>query len=481
MSNEKTKKAGSATPILVSFYGDDFTGTAATAEALTQSGLPTIIFTDPPSPSYLAKHFPRAKAVGISGATRTLPAQAITRVLTPIFLTLKAYQSPIYVYKVCSTFDSSENIGNIGRAIELGKDTFSSDFIPILPAALKIGRYTVFGIHFAAVGDGEVFRLDRHPSMANHPVTPMGEADLRKHLANQTELRSGLINILEVREGPERIKTRIDELIAAGVPIIFFDCLSDRDLNTICETVFKKTYGDKPLFFVGSQELGYGLTEALKKTDVLSTQATVKTSENMVSDRGPILVISGSCATITGEQIFWSKDNGFYDIPINPPNLLDPTSRDQDKEQIVTSAINAVAKGKSVILHTAIGPDDERIATMNRTIEKLSLAKSEANEILGTELGGIAHEIISGSFLKRIVICGGDTAGRIQKMLQVEALQISKSIGIAAPLCYVYSKLPQINGLEIAFKGGQIGRTDYFSQARCQPTLNFKAAALGYI
>ncbi len=90
--------------------------------------------------------------------------------------------------------------------------------------------------------------MDRHPSMANHPVTPMGEADLRKHLANQTELRSGLVNILEVREGPQRMNSRIDELVAAGVPIIVFDCLSDEDLNIICETVFKRTHEDKPLF-----------------------------------------------------------------------------------------------------------------------------------------------------------------------------------------------------------------------------------------
>jgi uncharacterized protein YgbK (DUF1537 family) len=481
MGEKKIKKTDSEAPILISFYGDDFTGTAATAEALTQSGLPTVIFTAPPSPSYLDKHFPRARAVGISGATRTLSAQAITQVLSPIFLSLKAYQSPVYVYKVCSTFDSSENIGNIGRAVELGKDTFSLDFIPILPAAIKIGRYTVFGNHFAAVGDGEVFRLDRHPSMANHPVTPMVEADLRKHLATQTDLRSGLINILEIRKGPQQIHSRIDELIAAEVPIIFFDCLSDGDLNTICETVFKRAYGDKPLFFVGSQELGYGLTEALKKNDVLSAQETVKTSEDMVSDRGPILVVSGSCATISGEQILWSKDNGFYDIQINPPNLLDPTSRYQYREQIVRSAINAVAARKSVILHTAIGPDDKRIAAMNRAVEKLSLAKSEANEILGSELGRIVREIISKSSLKRIVISGGDTAGRIQKVLQVEALQISASIGIAAPLCYVYSKLPQINGLEIAFKGGQIGKTDYFKQAECERTEDFKSAALGRI
>ncbi len=118
---------------------------------------------------------------------------------------------------------------------------------------------------------------------------------------------------------------------------------------------------------------------------------------------------------------------------------------------------------------------------MNRTIAKLSLANSEANDILGRQLGAAAHEIISGSTVKRIAISGGDTAGRIQKMLRVEALQISKSIGIAAPLCYVYSRLPQINGLEIAFKGGQIGNKDYFNQVERERTFDFREAALGEI
>ena len=68
-----------------------------------------------------------------------------------------------------------------------------------------------------------------------------------------------------------------------------------------------------------------------------------------------------------------------------------------------------------------------------------------------------------------------------KKMLRIEALQISATIGIAAPLCYVYSRLPEINGLEIAFKGGQIGSTDYFNQVECERTLDFKAAALGEI
>ena len=110
---------------------------------------------------------------------------------------------------------------------------------------------------------------------------------------------------------------------------------------------------------------------------------------------------------------------------------------------------------------------------------KLSLTDTEANETLGDELGDMARDIVGNSQVKRLVIAGGDTAGRIQQFLQIEALQVSKPIGIAAPLCYVYSKQPGLNGLEMAFKGGQIGSKDYLYQAQSARTTEFEELALG--
>ncbi|MBV5333578.1 four-carbon acid sugar kinase family protein, partial [bacterium] len=42
-------------------------------------------------------------------------------------------------------------------------------------------RYVAFGNLFARAGD-ITYRLDRHPTMSNHPITPMTEGDLRLHL-----------------------------------------------------------------------------------------------------------------------------------------------------------------------------------------------------------------------------------------------------------------------------------------------------------
>lgn len=55
----------------------------------------------------------------------------------------------------------------------------------------------MFGNLFAAGGiasGAEVYRLDRHPVMNRHPVTPMGESDLVRHLALQTDRSIDLID-----------------------------------------------------------------------------------------------------------------------------------------------------------------------------------------------------------------------------------------------------------------------------------------------
>jgi len=465
--------------ILVAYYGDDFSGTAATAEALTESGVPTVMFTSPPSPEYLQHQFPRVRAVGISGTARTLPAHAAKQALSPIFLSMKSYRAPINLYKVCSTFDSSAQVGSIGKAIELGVETFAPEFVPVLAAAPKLGRYTVFGHHFAAVGGGEIFRLDRHPSMSKHPVTPMPEADLRRHLAGQTELKSALINILNINAGKTVINSQIDRFVADGVPIVFLDCITDNDIITVCSAIFSRRSNNQPQFMVGSQEVGYGLAAACSDAGLLPKQDKIRLPDQGGTSKGPILVLSGSCATVTAEQIQWARKNGFDDLPISPQDLLDADGKNTVKQNTVARALGALAQDRSIILHTAIGPQDDRIKAMAATTAELSLTETEANEIIGRELGDMAREIVVNSKVRRVVIAGGDTAGRIQKSLQIEALQVARPIEIAAPLCYAYSKHPEFNGLEMAFKGGQAGSSDYLYRAQSVRAAEFEKVALG--
>ena len=115
--------------------------------------------------------------------------------LTPALAWLKSLGAVFCHYKVCSTFDSSPTVGSIGRALEIGQASVRAAMSsPLVVGAPQLKRYTAFGHLFAAY-QGQIYRIDRHPVMARHPVTPMDEADLRLHLGRQTNKRIGLVDV----------------------------------------------------------------------------------------------------------------------------------------------------------------------------------------------------------------------------------------------------------------------------------------------
>ena len=53
------------TPLLT-FYGDDFTGSTAVMEVLSFAGIPTMLFMEPPQPDILSQ-YPELQAIGVAG------------------------------------------------------------------------------------------------------------------------------------------------------------------------------------------------------------------------------------------------------------------------------------------------------------------------------------------------------------------------------------------------------------------------------
>jgi len=367
-------------PYLLSFYGDDFTGTTSTAEALTISGIPTIIFVKPPTAQFLRNHFPRVHAIGVAGISRSLPKENLVRILKPTFQRMKTYGAPLFLYKICSTFDSSPEIGNIGKAIEIGLNVFSSRFVPILAAAPRFGRFTLFGNHFVALGQ-EIFRLDRHPSMSIHPVTPMQESDLRRHLAKQTHLDCSLITILTLVKGRRQVKKQIQNRLTKNSPLILFDTYSNTHLNTVCSVIWGYTEHGKTLFCVGSQELGYGLAKEWERWGIVRYRYDPERVRGS-GKCGPVLVISGSCAAVTGRQIEWAAAHRYLEIGIQTEMLFENTSRKKEMERVAREAISALKVGSSVVLHSAIGPSDTRIFRTKELVEDLGMTSQ--NTVLPT-------------------------------------------------------------------------------------------------
>ena len=127
-------------PILT-FYGDDFTGSTDSLEALAMAGAPAVLFLDVPTPEMLARH-PGAVAVGVAGTSRSLSPDWMDRELPAIFAGLKALGAPICHYKTCSTFDSAPDVGSIGRAADIGRRVFGPAVLVVVlgPALSQIGE-----------------------------------------------------------------------------------------------------------------------------------------------------------------------------------------------------------------------------------------------------------------------------------------------------------------------------------------------------
>jgi uncharacterized protein YgbK (DUF1537 family) len=182
--------------ILLAFYGDDFTGSTDALEFISRAGAKAVLFTEPPTAEQL-KSFPDLDVYGVAGKTRALNPDEMEEILVPAFEQMKTIGAKHIHYKVCSTFDSSPTIGSIGKAIDCGAKVFNNKVIPVLGGMPSLGRYCVFGNLFAKMGigsNGKIYRIDKHPSMSKHPVTPMNEGDLRIHLGKQTDKKIGLID-----------------------------------------------------------------------------------------------------------------------------------------------------------------------------------------------------------------------------------------------------------------------------------------------
>ena len=203
------------------YYGDDFTGSTDVLEQLAEGGVEAVLFLLEPDEKLIAR-FPDVQAIGIAGDSRSRSPEWMDEHLPLAFSALQ--QAEIIHYKTCSTFDSSPHTGSIGRATEIGIRQFGQP-AAIVVGAPHVGRYVVFGNLFARAGQ-RVYRIDRHPTMSRHPVTPMHEADLARHLAEQTDARIALVPLDKIRSGEageayDRVSSDADAVLFDGIEAIF--------------------------------------------------------------------------------------------------------------------------------------------------------------------------------------------------------------------------------------------------------------------
>ena len=78
---------------------------------------------------------------------------------------------------------------------------------------------------------------------------------------------------------------------------------------------------------------------------------------------------------------------------------------------------------------------------------------------LGPPLGRIVRGVLERHPLRRVGIAGGDTSGFVARELGITALEAIAPVAPGSPLCRVHAR-GATDGLEILFKGGQVGKDD---------------------
>jgi uncharacterized protein YgbK (DUF1537 family) len=448
--------------LLLAFYGDDFTGSTDALEFMSRAGARTVLFIEPPTPEQIAV-YEGVQAIGVAGLSRSLSPEEMERQLRPAFDALLKLQPRHIHYKVCSTFDSSPTIGSIGKAMEIGAEVFDSEWIPLLVAAPALGRYCAFGNLFARMGigsQGQIHRLDRHPSMRVHPVTPATESDLRLHLAKQTNRKTGLLDILQIRQ--ENAKEMLQGLVKGGFETVLIDALYEEQMPKIGELIDESRTGDKPLFSVGSS----GIEMALGNHWQNQGRLTERKSWEEVQNDSPILVISGSCSPVSVQQIAWGKKHGFASIDVYTAAVAMQPNDDSVLQKTIDQSIEKLAAGQSVIIQTSSQNTDPRIEEANRIFENQGYTQAQirtlTGQVFGKALGTIAKEITKKIEINRIVVAGGDTSSYAARSMGIEAVEMLAPLTPGAPICLAHAPNSPLDQKQIIFKGGQVGAENYY-------------------
>lgn len=432
---------------LLGFYGDDFTGSTDVMEAMAVHGVSTVLFTRVPTMQEFSA-FAGYQAFGIAGTSRSQTPAWMETSLPPVFAWLRALRPRFCHYKVCSTFDSAPHVGSIGRAIEIGRRVFGQGRVPLVVGAPQLKRYTAFGNLFAGY-QGQTYRIDRHPVMAHHPVTPMAEADLRVHLAAQTSLPVALVPANLLASTPSAAD--VDACLGDPDGIVMFDVF---DAATQLETgrQLLRLQPGMGSFVAGSSGVEYALVRALAAAGEITGMASFDTLPPV--DR--VIAVSGSCSPTTARQIRHAQQNGFDGIEADPIRLA---TEPVYEAETIGRAVAVLQSGRSVLVSTAQGEGDR-----GTELDAIPGARHG----LGKALGNVARAAIARCGLRRAILAGGDTSSHALGQLDVFALTTRFPLKATpgSPLCVAHSGDPALNGLEIAMKGGQVGADDYFVALR---------------
>lgn len=422
----------------VCWYGDDFTGATDTLAEVAQAGLRSLLFLGVPTAGQLRRAGP-LDALGIAGAARAMAPDQMEAELRAIGRFMASTGTRVLHYKCCSTFDSAPHVGSIGVAVRELRRHMPNPLVPIVGGQPGIGRYCSFAQLFARAGSApEIHRIDRHPVMSQHPVTPMHEADLRLHLAAQG--LTGIRSVPHTAYPPLRQAADapgaddwIDSIIETSDGPVLFDLTDDEQLPLIGRLIWRAA-ACVPLLAVGPSSVQQALAYAPGRAKAPAVP--------LPPAAGPVLIVAGSLSPVTARQI--AACQRYTRQPLQAQRLLD----DPDyAAQQVRQAASLLADGRNVLIHT------------DRPTHAVTAQQAAATASGTARLAAaiVAASAQAGRRLSRIGIAGGDTSSQATLTLDLWGLAFRCVLAPGVTVSVARSDDPDIDGMELMLKGGQMG------------------------
>jgi len=409
--------------MLLGVIADDFTGASDIANTLARGGMATTQFLGIP------KRPASCEAGVVALKTRSIPAPEAVAQSMAALRWLQAQGCKQYVFKYCSTFDSTPegNIGPVGEALARQLEVGGVAACPAFPTA---GR-TVYQGHLF-VGD----RLLNESGLENHPLNPMTDPDLRRWLARQSREPVGLVPWSVVSQGGTALRQALDGGAQRGERLVIVDAISDDDLLAIGDAC-----AEAPLLTGGS-----GIALGLPRNFIRSGLATGRGSAFQGVD-GPEAVLAGSCSKATLAQIEVHRA-GHPVLQVEVEAVMEGAVTPE-----ALAAFVHAHEGEAPLVYSSAAPDKVRL-----------LQGAHGREAIAAALDALFAETAARLVydgVRRLVVAGGETSGAVVSALSLDALAIGPEIAPGVPALAAADGRP----LALALKSGNFGAPDFFAKA----------------
>ena len=406
--------------------GDDFTGSSDLANTLAKAGMRVVQFNGVPRNA--AGEMAQAGVVALK--SRSAPAsEAVAQSLAALNW-LKAQGCRQFLFKYCSTFDSTPE-GNIGPVLDALANALGAPRAVVCPVFPATGRTLYQGHLF--VGD----RLLNESGMENHPLTPIRDADIRRWLSHQTRHSVGHVPYADVAGGTAMIRAALDRETQAGRPYIVVDAIHDGDLLEI-----GRALADDVLISGGSG-IALGLPENFRNKGLLKPGET-----SWQGVEGPVAALCGSCSITSRCQIETHAKN-------HP--TCEIAAKDVLAAKIAPAEIRdwAIANQQGGRIPLAFSSADP--AEVARVQE--AHGKERTAHAIEEFFSKLARLLIDAGIV-RLISAGGETSGAVVSGLEIAAFEIGPEIDPGVPALRVAG-----SDVVLALKSGNFGAADFFEKA----------------